>query len=304
MKLKFIRLREVMAIAAVVAVGALLTTTGCSNDHKTDGTDSAAVVDTAQHGIIVPIGGEIFSIPSPIQTALLIKGSGVSYNKNLMNPSNKSSQYSTNFAKAINLGIYGADLGYVTIYDQSQDASGYLVAAKKLSDGLGISAAFDTKTIERFNKNLGNKDSMLSLVGVAYRASDAYLKTNDRSDVSGLVLAGGWIESLYFTTDIYKAKPNDEIKRRIAEQKLSLQNLIKLLKPYYSQSEYTKFIDGLTDLSTVYDGVEFKYTYVKPTTDAGKKLTTINSTTEVTIRPEQIDAITQKVKAIRALIIG
>jgi hypothetical protein len=303
MKLKFMKLREVIAVVAVVSVGALLTTTGCSNDHKTVDTDSAAVgPDTSS--IVVPIGGEIFSIPSPIQTALLIKSSGVSYNKNLMNPASKITQYSTNFAKAINLGIYGADLGYVTIYDQSQDASGYLVAAKKLSDGLGISAAFDTKTIERFNKNLGNKDSMLSLVGVAYRASDAYLKTNDRSDVSGLVLAGGWIESLYFTTDIYKAKPNDEIKRRIAEQKLSLQNLIKLLKPYYSQSEYTKFIDGLTDLSTVYDGVEFKYTYVKPTTDAAKKLTTINSTTEVTISAEQIDAITQKVKAIRAQIVG
>ena len=303
MKLKFMKLREVIAVVAVVAVGTLLTTTGCSNDHKTVDTDSAAVGGTDSN-IVVPIGGEIFSIPSPIQTALLIKSSGVSYNKNLMNPANKITQYSTNFAKAINLGIYGADLGYVTIYDQSQDASGYLVAAKKLSDGLGISAAFDTKTIERFNKNLGNKDSMLSLVGVAYRASDAYLKTNDRSDVSGLVLAGGWIESLYFTTDIYKAKPNDEIKRRIAEQKLSLQNLVKLLKPYYSQPEYTKFIDGLTDLSTVYDGVEFKYTYVKPTTDAAKKLTTINSTTEVTISAEQIDAITQKVKAIRALIVG
>ena len=302
MRLKFITLREVIAVLSVTA----LLTAGCGGGNetqKTDGTDTTSAVDSAQ-GALINVSGELFSIPSPIQTALLIKGSGAGYSKSILNPSTKSSQYSTNFSKAINLGIYGADLGYVTIYDQSQDAVGYLNAARKLSDGLGVSAAFDTKTIERFTKNLGNKDSMLSLVGVAYRASDAYLKTNDRSDVSGLVLAGGWIETLYFTTDIYKTKSNDEIKRRIAEQKLSLQSLIKLLTPYYSQPEYTKFIDGLHDLATVYDGVEFKYTFVKPVTDAKKKLTTINSTTDVTISAEQLEAISQKIKAIRSQIVG
>ena len=123
----------------------------------------------------------------------------------------------------MNLGIYGADLGYVTIYDQTQDALGYLNAAKKLADELGVAGAFDAQTIGRFQKNLGNQDSMLVLVGVAYRSSDTYLKNNDRSDVSGLVLAGGWIESLYFATNTYKIKPNEDVKRRIAEQKSSLQ---------------------------------------------------------------------------------
>ena len=302
MKLKFITLTQVVAGLSVVAI----MTTGCDffADKPEEETAEIDPTDTIQSNPGFNIGGEVFSIPSPIQTAFLIKGSGATYSKGILNPTNKVAQYATNFSKAINLGIYGADLGYVTIYDQNQDASSYLVAAKKLSDGLGVSAAFDNKTIERFSKNLGNKDSMLSMVGVAYRASDAYLKTNDRSDVSGLVLAGGWIESLYFTTDIYKAKPNEEVKRRIAEQKLSLQSLIKLLTPYYSQPDYTKFIDGLKDLATIYDGVEFKYTFVKPTVDTKNKLTTINSTTEINITAEQVEAITQKVRAIRTGVTG
>jgi hypothetical protein len=299
MRLKFITFKEVIAVLSVSA----LLTVGCGSDtKKVEDTTATNTTDTT--GAIINVGGEIFSIPSPIQTALLIKGSGANYDKSILNPSTKSSQYSTNFAKAINLGIYGADLGYVTIYDQSQDAIGFLNAAKKLSDGLGVSAAFDAKTIERFTKNLGNKDSMLSLVGVAYRASDAYLKTNDLSDISGLVLAGGWIESLYFTTGIYKAKPSEELKRRIAEQKLSLSNLVKLMSPYASQPEYTKFIDGLKELSKIYESIELKYTYEKPTTDAAKKITTINSKTDVTITPEQLESITQKVKDIRTQIIG
>lgn len=299
MRLKFITFRG--AITAL-SVSALLAS-GCGGDGGKK-PDEVPPVDTTPQSAIINISGEIFSIPSPIQTALLIKGSGAGYSKGLLNDAHKSSQYSTNFSKALNLGIFGADLGYVTIYDQSQDAIGYLNAAKKLSDGLGISAAFDQPTIERFTKNLGNKDSMLVLVGVAYRSSDAYLKSNDRNDVSGLVLAGGWVESLYFTTDIYKTKPKEDVKLRIAEQKLSLQSLIKLLTPYYSQPEYTKFIDNLYDLSTVYDGVEFKYTFIAPTTDGAKKMTTINSKTDVKITAEQIESISQKIKAIRSQIIG
>ncbi len=298
MRLKSITFRVAFLFLSATA----LLSAGCGNGETSD-SEELLPVDSTQTTIL-NVNGEIFSIPSPIQTAFLIKGSGASYSKEILNPSNKSSEYATNFSKALNLGIYGADLGYVTIYDQNQDAIGYLNSAKKLADELGVSGAFDANTIERFAKNLGNKDSMLVLVGVAFRSSDAYLKNNDRSDVSGLVLAGGWLESLYFATNVYKTKANEDIKRRIAEQKTSLQSLIKLLTQFYSQPEYTELIDNLKDLSTVFEGVEFKYTYEKPSTDVEKKITTINSKSSVKITPEQIDSITQKVKSIRSQIVG
>ena len=112
------------------------------------------------------------------------------------------------------------------------------------------------------------------------------------------------LESLYFATNVYKTKSSEDVKRRIAEQKSSLQSLIKLLTQYYSQPEYTEFIDNLNDLSTVFDGVEFKYTYEKPTNDIEKKVTTINSKTDVKITPEQIETISQKIKSIRNQIVG
>lgn len=298
MKFKLITIKEQIMLLSVTALLAV----GCNNNTKKE-TDDVPPVDSTQ-STILNVNGEIFSIPSPIQTSFLIKNSGAPYNKSILNPAGKSGGYSTNFSKGVNLGIYGADLGYVTIYDQNQDALGYLNSAKKLADELGVAGAFDEQLINRFTKNMGKQDSMLVLVGVAYRASDSYLKTNDRNDVSGLVLAGGWIESLYFATNVYKTKPSEDVKRRIAEQKSSLQSLIKLLTQFYSQPEYTEFVDNLNDLSSVYDGIEFKYTYQKPSIDPVNKMTVINSTTEVKITPEQIESITQKIKSIRNLITG
>jgi hypothetical protein len=296
---KILRLRFIFLVVAIMSVFSF----GCGNGESENGDDLAEGVDSTK-GNLLTVNGEIFSIPSPIQTALLIKKSGANYNKEMLNTSQKASSYSTSFKKALNLGIYGADLGYVTIYEQTQDAISYLNSAKKIADDLGVSGAFDAQTIDRFQKNLGSKDSMLTLVSVAYRASDAYLKNNDRNEISGLILTGGWIESLTFATNVFKMKGDAEVKRRIAEQKLSLNSLIKLLTPYYSQPEYAELIDGLKEVSAIFDSVEFKYVYEKPTVDVEKKLTIVNSKTEAVISDEQVKTISEKIQSIRNQIVG
>src|SRR5690606_32774988 len=147
---------------------------------------------------LMEIDGKVFSIPSPIQTASLIKNLGTNYNKEMLNIPSNVTKYSTNFKKALNLGLYGADLGYVTLYEQTQDAISFLTAIKSIGDDLGVSSAFDMELVQRFEKNIGHQDSILALVSDAYKSSDRYLKNSQQNDIGGLILAGGWIESLYF----------------------------------------------------------------------------------------------------------
>ncbi|PCI97667.1 MAG: hypothetical protein COB15_07365 [Flavobacteriales bacterium] len=253
---------------------------------------------------LMEIDGKVFSIPSPIQTAMLIKNAGTNYNKDILNAPSKVTNYSTSFKKAINLGIYGADLGYVTMYDQTQDAISFLTAVKSIADDLGVSNAFDLELVERFEKNIGNQDSLLVLVSDAYKSSDRYLKGNQQNDIGGLILAGGWIESLYFATSTAKMTGNKDVIKRIGEQKTTVYNLIKLLTPYYSKPEFTKLIDDLMELNEIYEQVESTYTYVKSSVDIENKTTTINSTTVVNISDDQLKAITDKVMQIRIEIIS
>ena len=55
------------------------------------------------------LGGVVFCIPSPVQTAILVKDVGAAYDKALLNSQDNNNGYSTKFVKAINLGVYGAD---------------------------------------------------------------------------------------------------------------------------------------------------------------------------------------------------
>lgn len=248
---------------------------------------------------LLEIEGQLFSIPSPVQTALLIKEVGSNFDASILNDPKSYSNYSTGFQKAINLGIYGADLGYVTIYEQTQDALSYFASVKKLGDELGVTAAFDMTLAERFEKNLSDKDSLLSLVSDAFKASDSYLKNNKRNDIGGLILTGGWIESLYFSTIVAKQSSNDDIITRIGAQKSTANNLVKLLMPYYSKQEYKMLIDQLQELNAIFEGIEVEYTYNKPEVDVENKLTTITSTTDIRITDEQLEAITSLVSSIR-----
>ena len=287
-------------LALAVIVGSFASCGGDKNDEEKE--DLIETPDTVKSSVL-NVEGELFSIPSPIQTALLIQKSGITYDKAVLSTSNKVNTYSTDFSRALNLGVYGADLGYVSLYNQTQDALGYLASIKQLTDKLGISAAFDGPTMDRIKNNITNKDSMMTLVGIAYRGSDAYLKNNQRTDVSSLILAGGWIEGMHFSVSAYKMKHTDQIRYRIAEQKQALNSLVKILGKNSSQ-EVVDLTTMLADLSKIYDGIQFKYNFVEPVIDTTKKVTYINSTTEIIVTDEQLGQISEKVKEIRNKIVN
>jgi len=277
---------------------------GCGGNEPTEDQIEDSIVDSSTESKLMEIDGKVFSIPSPIQTAMLIKSTGTNYNKDILNEPSRVTNYSTNFKKAINLGIYGADLGYVTMYDQTQDAISFLTAVKSIADDLGVSSAFDLELVERFEKNIGNQDSLLALVSDAYKASDRYLKDNEQNDIGGLILVGGWIESLYFANNAFDMTGNADIKKRIAEQKTTVNNLIKLLTPYYNKPEFTPLVDDLMELNEIYEQIESNYTYIEPTVDVENKITTINSTTVINISDDQVKAISNKIMKMRIEIIS
>lgn len=288
-------------ILALTIAASLFSSCGDKKD-EVNKDELVETLDTVKASVL-NIGGELFSVPSPIQTALLIQKSGIAYDKSTLNASNKVNTFTTDFSKSLNLGIYGADLGYVSLYNQTQDALGYLASVKQLADKLGISAAFDASTMERIKNNVTNKDSMMVLVGIAYRGSDAYLKNNQRTGISSLILTGGWIESMHFSVTAYKSKPNDGVRFRIAEQKQALGSLIKILGSN-TEAEFVALTNQLRELAEIYEGVQFQYNFVEPITDTVKKLTYINSITKIIVSEAQIALITDKIKEIRNKIIN
>lgn len=294
-------LRLFSSISFCVLASILLA--GCGGGDELESNVETIEVDNTDPNVL-ELGNTVFCIPSPVQTAILVKDVGASFDKALMNSPDNHSSYSTDFQKALNLGVYGADLGYATIYEQPQDGLQYLRTVQGLADDIGVASAFSPDIIKRITDNIGNQDSLLNMVGNCYQSLNAFLQENDRDDVCALVLAGGWIESTYFVTAISGTFESQELINRLAEQKTTLENLIKIIEPFYNDPQFTELLDEMYDLSEDFDNVTLEYVYEKPTVDEKNKKSVINSKSNVIITPELISSIREKIATLREQVIG
>ncbi|MBW7868262.1 MAG: hypothetical protein H3C31_08065 [Brumimicrobium sp.] len=284
----------------------LLMTNSCKDDNNSNGNsinDTIKEVFNPDRSFNANFDGKLFSIPSPIQTALLIKSLSLPFNETLLNNKENISKYVQEDVKAINLGVYSADLGYVSLYNQSAKSINYMSLVESLANDLGISGAFDKNFIKRFENNTSNEDSLLVLISHGLRKADNFLKENDRKNMSALILTGGWVESMYLATQIYNSSKNNEILIRIGEQKQSLTTILELLERYNSDGANDKYITLFNDLQTSFSQIETNYEYIEPVTDKAKKLTTIKSKMTIVISDELMTEIIEKMQSIRSTIV-
>src|SRR5690606_14701784 len=146
-------------------------------------------------------------------------------------------KYTSASKQALNLGIYGADLSYASVFDHTQESMLYTACVQNLAKRLDVSHAFDQATVDRMERNRNDRDSLLNIISETYWDVDAYLKENERENLSALMIAGGWVEGLYIATHVAKASDSPELRQRIAEQKLSLADLLGLLDTYDTDDE-------------------------------------------------------------------
>ena len=103
----------------LIATGMLLASCG----NETSKEDSVTEADTvATETATVEVEDVSYSLPSPLQIASIFKKSGLKYKDGITSTLKDPSKYTTNLSKALNLGIYSADLSYTVLNKQNQEA--------------------------------------------------------------------------------------------------------------------------------------------------------------------------------------
>lgn len=265
-----------------------------TTSELTDGEETSSEANAAR------VQDIFYAVPSPMEMAAMLKKVGATYNASIINDVRNVHNYTTARSRALNLGIYGADLSYASVFNQNQEAIIYLSCTKKLADNLGVTKAFNDETIERMEANVDNRDSLLSIVSETYYILDSYLKENGRDHVSALVIAGGWVEGLYISTTVAgnDAKPSKELLERIADQKISLGNLQSLVKAYNKENQIDDIVADLEAIEKAFEGVSHEKG--EASKDAGTtEVPVIGSKNTVTISQETFAEISRVVIEIR-----
>lgn len=248
----------------------------------------------------------IHAISSPIETANQLVSSVVAFNDSLLSPPEGALNYNAEYSMALNLGVYSADGAYANLYKQKRVSLFYLSAIKLLADELKLGQFFDLNTIKRMNKNMNNTDSVIHIASVGFENMHHYLKEQKKPDVSIAIVTGGWIESLYLSTQVYKQAPDQKLSDLIANQKVSLNDIQIILTPYKDREIFQKLIVEIEKLREIYDLVDITYVYAEPTTKEVNGVLVVQDNTKcsINITNEQIKQITNQVKIIRNIIIA
>ena len=286
-----------------LAMAAGMMVVSCSNNNKPKNNFEAELSQLDINNELNRAKQVFYALPSPIETAYLSQSTGVSYNMDLANPTSKVDDYSTTAQKALNFGVYGADLSYASLFNQTQTTIQYMSTAKKLADELGIFDFVHSDIVERIESNINDRDSLMEIITDGFTNANEYLKDAGRAEVAALIVAGGWVESLYLSTELAEmANNNTRLIDLVIDQRYSLSILIKLLENYKELSSVREVYKWLTELQGTFNRVKSMPSEIKAETSKDGK-TTLAGSTDNFINEVLFSAICQKTDSIRSLIV-
>jgi hypothetical protein len=191
----------------------------------------------------------IANIPSPANSMNEIVKWGHAYDNSIFNHSKNIEKYTSEYQKAINLGVYNIDMAYAMVSDNGEDVIKYMKNVMMLSDALGLKAAVNSMVGKRAENNISNRDSLFKILDEIFVKSDEYLRTNERVYTAANIFAGSWVESLYIVSEIgtktTDANVKSQVHKYLWDQRFYLGNIITLLDDYRDKKETADLIAEL-----------------------------------------------------------
>jgi len=279
---------------------------GCGSEKKKSSSDELSLSDSEMEaGILEDINSArqiFYSLPSPLETALLIKNAGASYNEEFLNSVDNTSDYTTNKSMALNLGIYTTDLSFASLFDQTQTSILYMNAAKRMADGLGILDAIDDNTIEMLEQNINNRDRIMDIISETFMNSSSFLTENERPALASIVLVGGWVEGLYIAANLVGDAniEGNKLVQRIVDQKLSFDIVLRLLEDNKDNIDVAEILTDMGDLKVTFDKIIITTTSIQAVPDEASNVTVLKSESTTKITPEVFKELQEKVKMLRS----
>jgi hypothetical protein len=247
----------------------------------------------------------IKSIPSPLETTFLLKEMGTAYKKSNLNNPDFVGNYSTSFDQALNLGAYGTDLGFATIYNKNQDVLNYLESVKKLADQLSIGQHFNIIELSKMTKD-GKIDELMLETTKNLEKINGDLQASQREYVSILLVTGGWIEANYLSSLVYTQTKDAKLKERLGEQKLVVSKIVGALSVYKTKPRFAELITDMEALQAAFANVSIVNEEGKAVTKVvnGELVTeTVGGKYEVKASDADMQAISTILKKIRTKIV-
>ena len=254
------------------------------------------VIDTTEINTFTNTTKIIYSMPSPMELAMILKRSGTSFQSDiLLDPANAKTLIG-NYHVATSLGLYFSDLSYSSQFGQPQLSMSYMASIQRLADEIGMAEALSEDVIARLENNQENKDSLVEIVSEVYFDIDASLQGDEKRELSAMLFAGAWIEGFYIASML--SLESEIVADKLLDQRNSLKNLLSLIGQFESDENLQALHD---DLSKLKDMLPAELEITKPDIKTDGQINKISFGREKNkISKDQIETINEMIVSIRS----
>lgn len=244
-------------------------------DNKTENTTGFnQVSDTTLLNNDAFLKSEFYNFPSAKEMFVFIEQENeLNYKAGITNPASNYQQYIDTKSKTLNLGVYLADLTYMTLYNRTSYIYDYFEVVQFLSKDLRINIPFSNESLMQIKNNLSNTDSVIFYSERHSNAFYDYMVVNNKNHTLGVISTGSYIEGLYIILtmiDNYADYP--EVVQRIADQKYTFENLYLNLQEFKHDPNAKAAIVYVQKILDVYDKLEVQKQQTTLTRDKNKHM--------------------------------
>jgi len=296
--------KSLLIIVLITSVIASITLS-CKTDvkkEKTSEIDSEALSDS-----LLKTDEDLvfYSFPSSQEMFSFIKRDAeMVYRTDLVNPPQNISRYINTTSRTLALGVYLADLSYMTLFNKTSSAYDYIDIIQQLSNDLRINLPFQDDILKRLKNNLTNQDSLIKISDQYSSKIIDYLLKNNKEQVLATVTAASYIEGLYIALNLVgEYSDNNQVIRRIVEQKYSFTNLIKYAEKHKADKSTKIASDFLEEIFVIFEQFE-EFEKEKSTIErTGNNHMVLKGGNEIIISEKEFYDLKEKVTEVRTKIV-
>ena len=293
-------------IAAVLCSVCLIWIGACSSPkpQEEQGEEFEEAVDQLEDQLV----GMLDNIPPPSEIPYIIQSTGADFDMSLLNDINKVDRYQTDNDKAaMNLGVYATDIGYLSSYDQSQEALNYFNGSKSMGDQIGVSSAIDDERVQQIEASLCSKEELGVFLDAAIDYTQGFLEESGRERTDIFVASGTFSEGLHIISSLVEQFPKTDgsavdldaclaalaipLVRLILEQEEPAAELNELLQSVSGDPTTDKLVSLTSELVAEYESLNIQETF-----EQNQAITFLQKGT--------MDSLVDKIKNLRAYITG
>ena len=198
----------------------------------------------------------VYPLPSSAEVIKKLTDMDLGYILGSTNPPDNSRNYVESYNRSVNIGVYGADLSYATLYNMQQDVIDYMKAIQDLAVEQNLSKIYDESLYEKIRANFDNRDTLVAILTEAFDNTYAYMVDAGQANLALLMVGGAWVEGMYLTLAVSESGGHlSGFETALLEQKSSFELFEEIAKPLNADPLVSRILATVQPIRDFYAGI-------------------------------------------------